>query len=119
MRFIKAVYTEVRKNISQKKYADLINAKDVYRKKMAENAYAFNTQLSYYTVKPIYLLSAYLFYKIGFSLIDSTFLPSLISFFLINIISFFWISKLYNTIKSQINNVDTYMHHYITIGFKI
>jgi hypothetical protein len=95
-------YSEAKNNLPVNKYDALVNSNDPYRKKMAENANAFNSQLVFYTVKPIYLLAAYLFYKIGFGLIASTFLPSLISFFFINMFSFFWISKLTVQFKARL-----------------
>ncbi len=83
----------LKKISQQKKYNDLVDVNDNYRKLMAENASAFKTQLPFFDVKPIYLLSAFIFYKIGVNLTYATVLPSIISYFLINVISFFWCKK--------------------------
>lgn len=87
------VYFNAQKNLPQKKYKELVDIKDKYRTKMAADAFAFETQLPYFDIKPVYLISAFVFYKIGFSLAYATVLPSLISFAFINFISFVWLKK--------------------------
>ena len=62
------VYARAKKNLPPGKYNELIDQHDNYRKKMAENAYAFETQLPFFDIKPIYLITAFIFYKIGVSL---------------------------------------------------
>src|ERR1700759_3824058 len=86
-------YQTAQKNLPNKKYNDLVDPKDKYRKKMAEDANAFETQLPFFDIKPIYLISAFLFYKLGISLTYATVLSSLIAFFFINLLSFVWLRK--------------------------
>jgi hypothetical protein len=86
-------YKTAQQNLSEKKYNELINPHDKYRKKMAESASAFETQLPFFDIKPAYLIIAFLFYKIGVSLTYATVLPSLIAYFFINLVSFIWLKK--------------------------
>lgn len=84
------VYTTVKKELPKKKYEDLVDPKEPYRVKMQNNAAAFQSQLPFFDIKPIYLLIAFIFYKLGVSLSYATVLPSVISFFFINLVSFYW-----------------------------
>jgi hypothetical protein len=61
---------------------------------MAEDAAAFETQLPFFDIKPAYLISAFIFYKIGVGLTYATVLPSLIAYFFINLVSFIWLKKI-------------------------
>lgn len=96
------VYSQAEKRLPKDKYAALVNEKEKYRKIMAENASAFETQLPFFDIKPVYLFLAFIFYKIGVSLTYATVLPSLISYFFINVISFFWCKKLNLPFKTLI-----------------
>jgi hypothetical protein len=87
------IYNQAEKKLTKDKYAPLVNEKDKYRKLMAENASAFEMQLPFFDIKPVYLFIAFIFYKIGVSLTYATVLPSLISYFFINVISFLWCKK--------------------------
>ncbi|HVX25623.1 MAG TPA: hypothetical protein VHB70_04740 [Parafilimonas sp.] len=95
-------YSTAQKNLPPKKYKDLVDARDPYRKKMAEDANAFKTQLSFFDIKPVYLIIIFLFYKLGISLTYATVLPSLISFFFINLLSYFWYRKFNLSFKNLI-----------------
>jgi 4-amino-4-deoxy-L-arabinose transferase-like glycosyltransferase len=51
--------------------------------------------LEYYRIKPLYVLCIYLLHQIGFSFINATLLPSLISFIFIGFIVFAWAAKFF------------------------
>lgn len=87
------VYNTVQKNLPKKKYEDLVDPAQPYRVKMQKDAAAFESQLPFFDIKPIYLLIAFIFYKLGVSLSYATVLPSVVSFFFINVVSFFWCRK--------------------------
>lgn len=87
------VYNTAKKNLPPKKYNVIADSNDRYRKKMLEDAMAFEKQLPFFDVKPVYLFFAFILYKIGVSLTYATALPSLISYFFINLVSFFWCKK--------------------------
>jgi hypothetical protein len=95
-------YNTAQQNLPAEKYNDLVDYRSKYRKMMAENAAAFETQLPFFDIKPIYLISAFIFYKIGVSLTYATVLPSLISYFLINLVSFSWCKKFNLSFKGLI-----------------
>lgn len=88
------IYEAAQQNLSEKKYNELINPHNNYRKKMAEDAAAFEKQLPFFDIKPAYLISAFTFYKMGVGLTFATVLPSLIAYFFINLVSFIWLKKL-------------------------
>jgi hypothetical protein len=87
------VYETAQKNLPAKKYNNLINPKDKYRIKMAEDAAAFETQLPFFNIKPVYLIMIFIFFKLGTSLTYATLVPSLIAFFFMNLVAYFWCKK--------------------------
>lgn len=89
----KSTYRKVKEKVSAGEFEDLTFGTG-YRETLYSNEKSFNEQLSFYVIKPIYLLFAFLFYKAGISLSFSTVLPSLIAYFLIGLFVLKWVSKI-------------------------
>lgn len=85
-------YQLVQKNIPAKNYRQLTDSSHVYRNKMLTDAEAFDRQLPFYAVKPLYIASSYLFYKAGIDLPQATLFPCFISYLLIGLLLFHWLS---------------------------
>ena len=68
-------FEAAKKNIPPGAYYLLTDSMNAYRYKLANNDQAFNEQLPFYVVKPLYTFLAYLAYKAGFSLLQATFDP--------------------------------------------
>lgn len=66
---------------------------DEYYKILSENPKAFEEELQFFSVKPFYNFVNFLFYKIGFDASTSTFLISIISYFLIIFLGFLFLKK--------------------------
>jgi len=87
-------YKSAKENIPSKEYHLLVDSSNAYRYRMSKDFNAFNEQLPFYVVKPLYTSLGYLFYKSGFSLIQATLIPSFISYLLIGFLLFHWL-KIY------------------------
>jgi hypothetical protein len=85
-------YKLVRENIPDKNYRQLTDSSHAYRNSMLNNAGAFNGQLPFYVVKPLYTGFSWVFYKLGISLPQATLIPSFISYLLIGLLLFHWLS---------------------------
>ena len=85
-------FEAAKKNIPPGAYYLLTDSMNAYRYKLANNDQAFNEQLPFYVVKPLYTFLAYLAYKAGFSLLQATLIPSFISYLLIGLLLFYWLS---------------------------
>ena len=88
-----ATYNYAKSELPEKDYQLLTNSASDYRKKNLEDAGYFQQQLSLYSIKPLYVLLIYLFYKAGIPLTDATVLPSLIAYVFIGILLFYWMQK--------------------------
>jgi hypothetical protein len=84
-------YEAAKENISPRAYYLLVDSTNAYRYKLSNNDEAFNEQLPFYVVKPLYISLAYLAYKGGFSLPQATLVPSFISYLLIGLLLFHWL----------------------------
>ena len=93
------VYEQARLHIPEKQYTMLV-AETPYRTAMLNNAVAFNQQLPFYSIKPLYIGLCWLSYKAGFNLAFSTVLPSLLAFFGIGLLLFYWLKKMLNEKQS-------------------
>jgi len=85
-------YRSAKENIPFRDYRSLTDSSNAYRYKLANDYAFFSKQLPFYAVKPLYTSFAYLCYKLGFSLIEATILPSVISYVLIGVLLFYWLS---------------------------
>ncbi len=84
-------YKLAQENIPPANYHQLTDSSHEYRNRMLNDPRAFNSQLPFYVIKPLYIGIAYLFYKLGVSLPQATLVPSFISYLLIGILLFHWL----------------------------
>lgn len=96
------VYTIAKQSVQEPVFSKLTDSTSEYRRSVFANAAAFNQQLPFYVVKPLYTRLCYLFYECGIPLPGSTVLPSAISFFLISLLIFSWINKYLSQIPAFI-----------------
>jgi len=85
-------YRSAKENIPFRDYRSLTDSSNAYRYKLANDYASFSEQLPFYAVKPLYVSFAYLCYKLGFSLIEATILPSVVSYLLLGVLLFYWLS---------------------------
>lgn len=85
-------YKLARENIPGENYHQLTDGSHVYRSSMFKDPEAFNGQLPFYVVKPLYTGLSYLCYKSGIPLPQATLVPSFISYLLIGFLLFHWLS---------------------------
>ncbi|MFP4094975.1 MAG: hypothetical protein ACLFUB_10850 [Cyclobacteriaceae bacterium] len=86
-------YAEAKQHLSTQHFADLSRGSD-YRAEIYEDAAAFDEQLAFYIIKPLYVAGSYLSYQAGASLPFATALPSLLSFFIIGLLILWWMDKI-------------------------
>jgi hypothetical protein len=86
-------YESARQNVPSGPYHLLTDSTNAYRYNLANDPEAFNEQLPFYVVKPLYTSLAYLAYKAGFSLPQATLVPSFISYLLMGFLFFHWLSS--------------------------
>ena len=84
-------YDLTKKNVPSKDFHQLTDSSNVYRFKMSSDPAAFDEQLPFYVIKPLYTGLAYLFYNLGVSLPQATLVPSFISYLLIGLLLFYWL----------------------------
>jgi len=89
-------YESAKQNIPAEAYQKIIDSTNIYRKKMKDSAANFYQQLPFYIIKPLYVLTVFAFYKIGFSLPASTILPSVFSYLFIAMFSLYWLKNYLN-----------------------
>ncbi len=85
-------YQKAKEEVPGDEYRKLTEALP-FRKKMAVDASQFEKILPIYSVKPLYIGLCWLFYRIGFSLVASTFIISIVSYLIIGLFLFFWLAK--------------------------
>lgn len=85
-------YKLANENMPDKNYQQLTDSSHVYRNNMLNDPEAFNRELPFYVIKPLYTGLSYLFYKSGISLPQATLVPCLIAYLLIGLILFHWLS---------------------------
>ncbi len=85
-------YALTRKNIPAENYSQLTDSMHGYRNRMFKDPQAFESQLPFYVVKPLYTGLTYVSYRTGVALPNATLIPSLISFMLIGVLLFHWIN---------------------------
>jgi len=86
-------YESANENVPPGAYHLLTDSANAYRYKLANNGEAFNEQLPFYVVKPLYTSVAYLAYKAGFSLPQATLVPCFISYLLLGLLFFHWLNS--------------------------
>jgi len=85
-------YQSAKKSLPPGPYHLLTDSANAYRYKLSNSFEAFNEQLPFYVIKPLYSSMVYLAYKAGFNLPQATLVPSFISYVLIGLLFFFWLS---------------------------
>jgi len=84
-------YESAKENVPPGPYHLLTDSANAFRYELANNTEAFDKQLPFYVVKPLYTSLAYLAYKLGFSLPQATLVPCFISYLLIGLLFFHWL----------------------------
>ena len=69
---------------------------------LMQSAEKFQGILKYYEIKPGYLLMVRLFHALGFDLVSSTYLPSLVSYFLLGCLLLVWLRQLFDIVFASI-----------------
>lgn len=87
------IYKIAKAEIPQESFKNFVDSTIAYRWQAAKSSNFFNEQLEFYRVKPLYTGLTFLFYKSGFSLTESTVLPSIVSYFLLGLLVFSWLAK--------------------------
>lgn len=83
-------YEAARREIRPARYALLVDTTNAYRRQTLRDADFFHRELSFYSVKPLFIATVYGLHRLGFSLPRATVLPSLISFVLIGALLLAW-----------------------------
>jgi hypothetical protein len=96
------IYAIAKQQMPSASYNELTDGGLEYRKTMAGNALAFDQQMPFYTVKPLYTGLVYILYKVGVPLLEATVLPSLIFYVLIGILLMIWIAKYLNFLPGML-----------------
>jgi hypothetical protein len=91
------VYSLAKQSMPLIKFNSLVDSNNSYRRKLYEDSEAFENELGYYSIKPLYVEAISLFNKIGFPLPLATVVPSLLSFLLIGSLLYLWINKITNS----------------------
>lgn len=100
---ITEIHKKVFDELKQKKsriFEENVNKKEealgenTYYHIISQNPRAFEEELNFFSVKPVYNFINSVFYKIGFSVSTSTFLISIVSYVLILLFTFFYLQKI-------------------------
>jgi hypothetical protein len=83
-------FETVKNNVDSKTYG-LLTTGSAYREAMLSCAKCFYEQFPFYKIKALYLLTAYLIYKLGVNAPASFVLVSCFSYVLINLLCFLWL----------------------------
>jgi hypothetical protein len=89
-------YNSARQFIPAEKYKTLTDTPP-FRKKFETDPSQFEKVLPNYIVKPLYIGTAWLFYKAGFSLPAATVMPSIVAYLIIGLFLFSWLKKYLQT----------------------
>lgn len=89
-------YSTAKELIPAEQYEKLTTT-PAFRKEFATDPNRFEKLLPVYIVKPMYVWSAWVFYKAGFSLPAATVIPSIIAFLMIGVFLFYWLCKYLQT----------------------
>ncbi len=87
-----AVYNNVKASIPAGEYEKLTTT-PAFRKSFVEDPSKFERLLPVYIVKPLYVWSAWAFYKAGFPLVGATVMPSILAYLMTGLFLFYWLRK--------------------------
>ena len=86
-------YEQIKNNVSEAQYYNLVDPNNNYRNTMHLNGEKFEDEIKFYTVKPMFILSVAACYFFGVNIASATVLPCCISYFLIGCILFLWLNE--------------------------
>ena len=86
------VFENLRNSVSKEVFEELTTSNN-FRARCFNNYEFFYEQLTYYRLKPLYTLAVYATHGMGFNLVESTYIPSLLAFWLLSVFIFFWLTK--------------------------
>jgi hypothetical protein len=84
-------YKLAKENIPAKDYSLLTDSANAYRYHLSTNENAFNGQLPFYVVKPLYTALVYAAYKLHVPLPQATLVPSIMAYLLTGFLLFYWL----------------------------
>lgn len=84
-----SIYKEASRQMTPKDF----EAISLRQPELMRNSEAFRNLLHYYTIKPGYNLVVRFFHFVGFNILAATYLPSIISYFLIGCLMLVWLQK--------------------------
>jgi hypothetical protein len=84
------IYREAALNMPQHDF-DAISQR---QPELMKDPNAFKSILKYFEIKPAYNLAVRLIHSVGFNLVTATYLPSIISYFLIGCVTLLWMQKI-------------------------
>lgn len=87
----KETYATLQAEVPPKVFADLTNIIED-RHNCLVNVHAFENELSYFRVKPLYTGAVFLLYHLGVPMFYATLLPSLLATFLMLLVVYFWLA---------------------------
>jgi hypothetical protein len=87
-------YHEAERVLPAAKYALLVDSTNAYRRQALRDPQFFGRELSFYSIKPLYVAAIWGFHHLGFSMPQATVLPSVISFALIAALLLAWTRRL-------------------------
>ncbi len=89
----KLTYEKAAEQIPAKEFQLLTDTSNYYRSQTLNDAKIFTEELKYYKVKPLFIKAVSFFFWLGFPLIVSTVMPSVISYILIGLMIFTWLKR--------------------------
>jgi hypothetical protein len=87
-------YEDARRALPPAKYALLVDSANAYRHRAHLAPRFFRDELSFYSIKPLFVAAVYGFYRLGVPLPRATAMPALISFVALGILLLHWTRRL-------------------------
>jgi hypothetical protein len=84
-------YAKLKDEVPEEHWKLLAVTEHWYRYRNYESHEVATETLPFYSIKPLFILNCWFFYKIGFGLYDSTWIPSFLTYFLIGILFYLYI----------------------------
>lgn len=86
-------YQHLKEEVPAEHFKLLADTDHWFRVRNYQSYEVFQEQIPFYSIKPIFIINCWVFYKMGFSLFDATWIPSLLCFFIIALIFYRYISS--------------------------
>jgi Gpi18-like mannosyltransferase len=87
------VYEEVKKVASEEEFYELTSPYHDYRSGVYRDHKAYSEQLPFYSIKPLFIVICWLFYKSGFNLFESTVLPGICIYYVLGLFVLLFLNK--------------------------